>query len=274
MSQFTQQERQALYALFSINDHEIREGSSSGDKKKISWFIYIRREAIQQRLDDLFFGEWENGFLWRDSTPNAAHVGMHLTIRGIRREFDGMNETKTDGETRRKGASTDALKRVASMWGIGLYLQNPPMVWTENYIDANNNPDWNKKKRVEAEAWAKFADWLRSIGSAGDVPPPSDPQPSAPQWAQQPAPSSRPSAPAPFPPANKAELAQQIEEYLDQHGIAPDDALKRLHLSSWGAFPNFEVARMKIDEKLLDAPASKPQPQPTLEGLDKEEIPF
>jgi hypothetical protein len=98
-------------------------------------------------------------------------------------------------------------------------------------------------------------------------------KPSAPQWAQQPAPSSRPSAPAPFP-AGKAELAQQIEEYLDQHGIAPDDALKRLHLSSWGAFPNFEVARMKIDEKLLDAPASKPQPQPALEGLDKKEIPF
>lgn len=93
---------------------------------------------------------------------------------------------------------------------------------------------------------------------------------SAPQWAPDAAPARKPTAPFP----NKSELAQQIEEYLDQHGIVPADALKRLHLSNWGAFPNFEVARMKIDEKLLDAPASKPQAQPALDGLEKTDIPF
>ena len=96
--------------------------------------------------------------------------------------------------------------------------------------------------------------------------------PPPPRTHQDSAPSSRPAAPAPFP--GKSELAQQIEEYLDQHGIVPADALKRLHLSNWGAFPNFEVARMKIDEKLLDAPASSPQPQPALEGFEKKELPF
>lgn len=171
MATFEQSERKALYALFTLDEHEIREGSTSKDKKKIQWFTYIRREAIIERLDNLFFGEWESGFLNPDS-PYQYHdkhvdCAMHLTIRGIRREYNGSQDG--GGLNGAKGAATDAFKRVASQWGIGLYLQQSPQIWTENYKDESGKADWKKKDKVEAEAMQKVGNWLKSLGAAGNA---------------------------------------------------------------------------------------------------------
>lgn len=170
---FTAQERAALYALFSIDEHEIREGSTSKDKKKIQFFTYVRREAIQARLDELFFGEWELYFL--DATKPAIYFDKHvdcsmgLSIRGVRREYNGSQDG--GGLNGAKGAATDAFKRVASMWGIGLYLQNSPAIWVENYVtyegDKKVSTDWKKKDKVEESAMLQVEKWLRQIGASG-----------------------------------------------------------------------------------------------------------
>lgn len=170
MASFSKEEREALYSLFRLDEHEIREGSTSKDKRKIQWFTYIRREAIQTRLDSSFFGEWELYFLNPESPAiyHKEHVdcSMGLSIRGIRREFNGSQDG--GGLNGAKGAATDAFKRVASMWGIGLYLQDSPQIWTENYKDADGKADWDKKKAVEKEAMQKVGNWLKSIGAIGE----------------------------------------------------------------------------------------------------------
>lgn len=171
MAKFEQKERQALYGLFTLDEHEIREGATSKDKKKIQWFTYIRREAIIERLDNHFFGEWESGFI-NNQNPYQYHqnhvdCAMHLTIRGIRREYNGSQDG--GGLNGAKGAATDAFKRVASQWGIGLYLQQSPQIWTENYKDESGKIDWKKKDRVQAEALQKVSNWLKSLGAAGNA---------------------------------------------------------------------------------------------------------
>jgi hypothetical protein len=171
MGKFNTEERDKLYALFTIDEHEIREGSTSKDKKKISWFTYVRREAIIMRLDTLFFGEWESGFI-NHVTPYQYHqthvdCAMYITIRGMRREYNGSQDG--GGLNGAKSAATDAFKRVASQWGVGLYLQQSPQIWTENYKDESGKPDWKKKDKVEAEAMAKVAAWLKQLGATGNA---------------------------------------------------------------------------------------------------------
>lgn len=180
MTQFTEAERDSLYSLFRLDEHEIREGSTSKDKKKIQFFTYIRREAIQKRLDTSFFGEWELYFL-DPALPCVYHkdhvdCSMGLAIRGVRREFNGFQSGT--GEMGAKGAATDALKRVASLWGIGLYLQDSPQIWVENYVSytwddqkkeyKKGDIDWKKKELVEKEAMKKVEAWLKSIGANGN----------------------------------------------------------------------------------------------------------
>lgn len=173
MAQFTQDERAALYALFSLEEHEIREGAVNKDTGKILWFTYVRREAIQTRLDSLFFGEWELYFLnpQQPAIYHKEHVDsyMGLSIRGIRREYNGSQDG--GGLNGAKGAATDAFKRVSSMWGLGLYLQDAPTIRTEGYtatIDGKKSIDWKKKDAVELQARKQVGEWLKSIGASGN----------------------------------------------------------------------------------------------------------
>jgi hypothetical protein len=175
MAEFTQENRQALKALFALEDHEIREGVATKGKAKIQWFVYLRREAIQERLDDLFFGEWELYFVdpKQPCIYHKEHVDstMGLAIRGIRREYNGSQDG--GGLNGAKGAATDAIKRVASLWGIGLYMQNAPQIWTENYVtyDASGKKlttDWKKKDRIQADVMRQIGIWLKNLGASGN----------------------------------------------------------------------------------------------------------
>ncbi len=170
MATFTLEERDALYALFTIDEHEVREGAVNKTSGKITWFTYVRREAIQKRLDNLFFGEWELYFL-NPQVPaiyHAKHVdcSMGLIIRGIRREFNGSQDG--GGTMGAKGAATDAFKRVTSMWGVGLYLQDSPTIRTDGYKKADDTIDWQKKDKMEENAMLQVEKWLREIGAKGN----------------------------------------------------------------------------------------------------------
>lgn len=154
------EQMKALYKPFELKDHEIREGYSNKDKTRIRWFVYIRREAIQQRLDSVFPLQASIGFCNPAAPYRVMKTGiecaMYIEIVGVRREFNGIQEG-TDMNAF-KGAATDALKRVASLWGMGLYLQSSPDLYTGGYRDGDKI-DWKKKDAMELQAKRDFAAW-------------------------------------------------------------------------------------------------------------------
>lgn len=162
--------KEALYAPFSLQDHEVRELRTTSNGK-VQWLAYVRREAIQNRLDDLFWGEWSTEIVEVHRGTTAVNVRMKLTIRGVTRENNGSQvirmgrdkSTPTPDEHTEKGAVTDAFKRVASMWGIGLYLQSSPMIYTNDYR-VNGRTDWNKFRDAENDALAQLGRWLNGMG--------------------------------------------------------------------------------------------------------------
>lgn len=156
---FTPDEIAALYAPFPIEEHNIREGSRNRAKTKIQWFVYADRVAVQKRLDVLFPGEWEFNPLREHRDDKYMSVVAEIVIRGVRRGYNGGGSLNYSGDTfdedTEKGAMTDTFRRVASLWGIGLYLYDGPQIWTDAYPDG----DWNAKRAIEADAKRQFADW-------------------------------------------------------------------------------------------------------------------
>lgn len=156
---FTPDEIAALYAPFPIEEHNIREGSRNRAKTKIQWFVYADRVAVQKRLDALFPGEWEFNPLREHRDDKYMSVVAEIVIRGVRRGYNGGGSLNYSGDTfdedTEKGAMTDTFRRVASLWGIGLYLYDGPQIWTDAYPDG----DWNAKRAIEADAKRQFADW-------------------------------------------------------------------------------------------------------------------
>lgn len=153
--------RHELYKRFELDEHEIREGGKS-KSGKIQWFIYVNREPIQARLDELFFMAWNLDYFDRHVGADYVAVTCAITINGVVRQYSGgqgLNGKKSVDEDTIKGAYTDAFKRAASMWGMGLYLQNAPQIWTEGYENGN----WAQKDERETEAWAKFTAWYNGV---------------------------------------------------------------------------------------------------------------
>lgn len=144
---------QLLYAPFQLHEHEIREGPA---KNKQQWFVYVRREAITKRLDLLFPLAWTTETISCQPNPNGFTVTLRLMIDGIGREYNG------DGKDE-KSAFTDAFKRVASMWGIGLYLQSTPPIWTNGGFKTQIGTDWKERNKQKDEALSKFATWHKQL---------------------------------------------------------------------------------------------------------------
>lgn len=163
--------KELLYAPFDLHEHEVRELRTTGSGK-VQWLAYIRREAIQNRLDDLFFGEWSTEIVEVHRGERAINVRMKMTVRGVTREnngsqglyFDRTEKHWVADEHAEKGAVTDAFKRTASMFGIGLYLQSSPDIYTDGYKDGGQT-DWNKKRKMEADAMAQLGRWLNGLHS-------------------------------------------------------------------------------------------------------------
>lgn len=164
---FTPDEIDALYAPFPAEAHTIREGNHNKADTKIQWFTYLDRVTCQKRLDSVFPGEWEFTVDGIHRTESYITILCTMTIRGIRRTFNGgaslrYANDEFDQDTE-KGAMTEAFRRVASLWGVGAYLYDSPPVWTDSY----QKGDWDKQRALEADANKKWADWYhRTYGGA------------------------------------------------------------------------------------------------------------
>jgi hypothetical protein len=147
---------QKLNAVFPLSDHNIRKGGGYGDNTQ--WFVYIKKDAIVRRLDSLFPMEWETKLsdirrtIHNDGEFDygTSTVSCAIIIKDKTRESNGssvdkpinkyVNKKKTvigyTSENTEKSAATDAFKRAARMWGIGLYLEQSPSIECKNKSDA------------------------------------------------------------------------------------------------------------------------------------------
>ena len=176
----THEDMARLKAPFANNEHEMRQGYTNKGKTQMRWFVYVRREAIINRLDELFPGEWECKTSNQQTHQNYATATCVITVRSLSRDGTGTGTGNNNGNNE-KGAATDAFKRAASMWGIGLYLQRTPMIWTE-YSEQDK---WNQAR--ETEAGNKFQQWLETMAGKPPLKPQRQTSPQTSNVPEQPA---------------------------------------------------------------------------------------
>lgn len=163
--ELTQEEkwRNALYAPFEAHEYRVREGNKTA-WGGIQWFAYVDREAVQTRLDKLFPFAWSLTFGEPIIKEGFVVVSATLSINGCTREFNGgqrVEGRKKLDDDMVKGAYTDAFRRVASLWGIGLELQSAPKIYTDAY-PTEPKTDWKAKQACEDDAFNQFAKWLNN----------------------------------------------------------------------------------------------------------------
>lgn len=163
-----------LYTPFAPDEHEVRELRRTRNGK-IQWLVYIRREAITLRLDTCLPLEWE--FKTNEPRREDGYVSVKgsLIIKGLARDNNGAASNKSLDDERKplppdedteKAAMTDCFKRCASSWGIGLYLQKAPDIYTAGYEKGK----WEEMRQREQEAMAKAWAWVSSLMQANDQP--------------------------------------------------------------------------------------------------------
>ena len=90
---------------------------------------YVETHTVIQRLNDSFDGQWSFEILSQESTAGEVIVLSKLTADGVSKTQFGSNKitTSKQGEVISMGddwkaAGSDALKKSASLFGIGLHL--------------------------------------------------------------------------------------------------------------------------------------------------------
>jgi hypothetical protein len=156
-----------LRAPFPLEAHTVREGHRTKKGDKIRWFVYVKRNEVQDRLEEIFPGEW--GTEKPEVNPQGKNVSaiVGITIRGVTR-WDGGEDDSNEGT---KGALTNAFRRTAAYgWHVGRYLYDmPDEIWTESYPDG----DYKAMRERKQEAFNKFAAWYKKEFANAQKPAPS-----------------------------------------------------------------------------------------------------
>ncbi len=113
---------------FPPTDLEWRIGRSGVKEEKIwaTCLAYVTSRAIMQRLDDVV-----GPSRWKNECPKEWGIGSPGVVMGLSIKIAGEWVTKYDGADQPdtepvKGGFSNALKRVAVLWGIGRYLYDLP----------------------------------------------------------------------------------------------------------------------------------------------------
>lgn len=105
----------ALARPFAFGDHEFTRG-----------YVYISEEAITARIEEVD-PSWAFDILEVGANRDKqVYVTARLTINGVGRCNTGMQDVIEKAGEPEKGATTDALKRCARLFGVGRYLLGAP----------------------------------------------------------------------------------------------------------------------------------------------------
>jgi len=91
---------------------------------------YVEAHAVIQRLNDCFDGQWSFEVLTQENNGTQVMVLGKLTAEGVSKTQFGCSSITTNSKTGEiislgddyKASASDALKKCASMFGIGLHL--------------------------------------------------------------------------------------------------------------------------------------------------------
>lgn len=234
----------------ALEDHEARASGKNKDETKQQWLIYVTQEGIIPLLNSI-----DPNWTWdvRESSKwdKYAVVTGRLTIKDVFRDGRGGNspnsKSASTDENTEKGAETDALKRAAVKFGIGLYLRSQPTIW----VDITPNKPWEDEKT----ALAKFADWYkREFGAQnarnGQPPPQRPPNAPVPPVGGQNA--NPPNGLAPSTPASpsSADASAKAELFPDEPPVVEGAVVVKLP-PQVGTIDMQALGKRAFDEKLV-----------------------
>jgi len=112
---------------------------------------YVEAHAVIQRLNDSFEGQWSFEIITQENTAGELVVLGKLTAEGVSKAQFGSKKITTNSKTGEvisigddwKAAASDALKKTASLFGVGLHLYGG----TEKEELQNEKPDMSEKSK-------------------------------------------------------------------------------------------------------------------------------
>ena len=141
---------------FDPKDLEFRVGRTTKDKSKGLVFTYVTSRAIMDRLDSVLGPtEWQNEVKIHEDGV-VATLTLRVGGEWIMRQ-DGAQYTNIESF---KGGISDALKRVAVLFGIGRYLYTLPQTW----VDLDNGRIAGSAIKKLRKEMANFAGSYTSVG--------------------------------------------------------------------------------------------------------------
>lgn len=175
----TREDNEKLKAPLPLEEgHELRVAESGDDWA--FWLVYTEEDPVKERLDEVD-PSWTWAITDKRIGADFATVYGTLTVNGVSRDCVGDGQSRKDGGKMtgdaEKGAATDALKRGARLFGVGLYLKTAPRISTKwapfKKEDSGETKRAARKVQEQAkqEALEKFARWYRQqFGGAPSVP--------------------------------------------------------------------------------------------------------
>lgn len=187
----TETQKQQLLLPFPASDIEWRSAYTTKDKTKGFAVPFVNSRAIQERLDKIFGPEnWQNEFTVAPSAESnsSAYVCAISVYSPERNEWikksDGAGATDIEPV---KGGLSGALKRAASVLGIGRYLYSLEGMWVEieprggSFVikesEYKNLAVHYNRQMTEQKTGIKF----------GNTPPPKQPKATEPKSQENPA---------------------------------------------------------------------------------------
>lgn len=189
----TTEDLKTLAKPFDANTIGVKVQAYSKQKDKAMLVLYAQHTDVAARLEEVD-PSWSSEITHEQRVERYFVVRMRLTIKGVSRENIGEGEDP-------KSAASDALKRAASLFGVGRYLYDSPRVW----VPYNEQQDYYREfTYTEYQA--------NSRGAPPQAPPPAAPPGPAPGPAAGPRPITPPrgNAPAPTGPLSRAEIGKKI----------------------------------------------------------------
>ena len=247
----TQDQVKALTAPFRYEDHEFTRG-----------FAYLTEQAVTRRLSQVD-PSWEFTITETVRDTTNATVCARLTVCGVTRDGVGMQgieyvsfTDKATGEKKvstdalgnpresgeaRKGAATDALKRAARLFGIGLYILDAPK------LRMASQDAWETK--LDAGSEKAFRQFLSKIGA--DAPAPANPFADLPQ--HEPTPEQTAKA---TPNGWTMEAAQSLVTEAKHKNVSNEELLGVLGVARISEFqPGLSAARKLLADYVKARPA-------------------
>jgi len=116
---------------------------------------YVETHAVIQRLNDAFDGQWSFEVLTQENNGSQVMVLGKLTAEGISKTQFGCSSITTNSKTGEivslgddyKAAASDALKKSASLFGIGLHLYGADKNQTSEHTGKDAGKGMSEKSK-------------------------------------------------------------------------------------------------------------------------------